>query len=104
VQSVIETPRVHAWIEALARRFPVGVEQIIDTVQDLSKLAISRAGELAGGFVTHFPAMGLGFIIVVGGTRERYGPCLMSQENLNVDNAGGIVYVTGTLIALRKKR
>jgi predicted PurR-regulated permease PerM len=67
VQSVIETPRVHAWIEALARRFPVGVEQIIDTVQDLSKLAISRAGELAGGFVTHFPAMGLGFIIVVVG-------------------------------------
>jgi hypothetical protein len=42
--------------------------------------------------------------IALGGTRERYGPCLMSQENLNVDNAGGIVYVTGTLIALRKKR
>lgn len=40
----------------------------------------------------------------LGGKRARYGPCLMSKKNLNVDNAGGIVYATGTLIALRKKR
>lgn len=41
--------------------------------------------------------------LVLGGRRARYGPCLMSQDNMNVDNAGGIVYVTGTLIALRRK-
>jgi predicted PurR-regulated permease PerM len=35
VQSVIETPRVHAWMETLTKWFPVGVEQIIDTVGPL---------------------------------------------------------------------
>lgn len=40
----------------------------------------------------------------LGGTRERYGPCLFSNDNFSVDNAGGIVKLSGTIIALRKKR
>lgn len=42
--------------------------------------------------------------LALGGTRERYGPCLASQDNFNVDNAGGIVTASMTIIALRKKR
>lgn len=42
--------------------------------------------------------------LALGGTRERYGPCLASQDNFNVDNAGGIVTASMTIIALKKKR
>lgn len=41
--------------------------------------------------------------LALGGQRQRYGPCLFSQRNFNVDNAQGIVKLAGTIIALREK-
>lgn len=38
-----------------------------------------------------------------GGTRERYGPCLFQSRTLNVDNAAGVVKVSGTIVAARQK-
>lgn len=38
-----------------------------------------------------------------GGQRERYGPCLFSNDNLTVDNANGIVKLQGTIIAAKRK-
>lgn len=39
----------------------------------------------------------------LGGVRARYGPCLFSDDNFTVNNDSGTVFISGTIIALRRK-
>lgn len=42
--------------------------------------------------------------VAFGGKRHRYGPCLMSNLNLTVDNASGTMTMACTIVATKKKR
>ena len=42
--------------------------------------------------------------LALGGQRQRYGPCLFSSRNFSVDNAQGVVKLSGTVVAAKEKR
>jgi predicted PurR-regulated permease PerM len=64
-ENVFNLPRVREFFETLSNWFPVGVDELLATTQDLARSIGIRLADLLGEFVTHLPGMFMAISITI---------------------------------------
>ena len=65
VDTIFSIPRVHSILEKITRWFPVNLEHLTETFQDLTRSGAARLADLLGEVVTHLPVMAVSLGVIV---------------------------------------
>ncbi len=65
VEKLIEVPVIRRLVERVSAWFPVSIEDIISSTSDAATNMSRRLADVMAGFLSHIPAVAMGFVILV---------------------------------------
>ncbi len=65
LENVVQSPRVQSLIERVSQIFPIDVQDVLNTAQDMAQAVGLKIADLLGKFFAQLPGMAVGMIVMI---------------------------------------